>query len=505
MATPIFSNQSLFNQKPISIEGILGMPQFDIIAETDPALNSVTRLLGTESNLSTQWVANVVHQLIHVGGKKIDFNFFYDMFYKKENLVNTKRLFNHYITDADFNIYASATRTGVGSVTFQLLKQNHLQGGSYSYPAVGQVLFDKDNMVYYYITNVDTTVPYAHKVTVESVVSNTTPVTIDANTAYVVLPANLVGGYSCPNVVNDAMSLGYTQQVSFFRLRKDWEVTIDLLRGTRDKAQFAYLYDKEGNKYTAFDLYEQQMAREDLRMAMNVFAFIGSPILNNNLITGVNAVIDADHTGFYGLVPSITYGGGILKPFSASVGWDWESDFEPISLYQESLKRTNEFLGLYGNQFAYQMDYRANKMVSRQSVGSTMFEAYRRGSEDKSDEGVVTHLKKLGVESWNYRGTYVDLKKWESLSDKRWVGSAQWSNSIILVPGSGCTEGGKEVDPLEFYQYGNNGWTGEYTENFRDYRKITGCDSVGGDCAQSFSMKLHCPQLFVYAQGVADA
>lgn len=505
MATPIFSNQPLFNQKAITIEGILDMPIFDVIAETNPANNSLTRLLGTESNLSTQWIANVVHKLIHVGGKKIDFNFFYDMFYKKENLVETKRLFNHYITDADFNIYAAATRTGTGQLTFQLLKQNHLQGGTYSYPAPGYVLFDKDAMVGYMITAVDTSVPYAHKVTVESMVGSTTPVVIDANTAYVVLPANLVGGYSCPNVLNDAMSLGYTQQVNFFRVRKDWEVTIDLLRGNRDKAQYAWLYDKQGEGYWAFDIYEKQMAREDIRMAMNVLAFIGSPIYNQNLITGVNAVVDADHTGFYGLVPSIVFGGGINKPFSASVGWDWESDFEPISLYQEALKRTTEFLGLYGNQFAYQMDYRGNKMVERQSVGSTMFEAYRRSSADKSDEGVLTHLKKLGIKSYDYRGTSVDLKKWESLSDKRWMGSAQWSNSLILIPQSGCTENGSEVDPIEFYQYGTNGWTGEYTENFRDYRKITGCDSVGGDAAQSFAMKVHCPQLFVYAQGVADA
>ncbi len=505
MATPVFSNAPKFNEKPISIEGILNMPQFDIIAETDPANNSVARLLGTDSNLSTQWIANIVHQLIHVGGKRIDLNFFWDMFYTQAHMVTTKRLFNHYMQDPDLNIYAAATRTGTGSVTFQLLKQNHLQGGAYSYPATGYVLFDKDDMKYYYISDTDNAVDYAHKVTVTSTVSDTEVITIDANKAYLVLPANLVGGYSCPNVINDMMSLGYTQQVNFIRLRKDWEVTIDLLRGTRDKAQFAYIYDKEGNPYWAFDLYEQQMAREDLRMAHNVLAWIGSPIFNQSLITGVNAVIDPDHTGYYGLIPSIKYGGGILKPFAASVGWDWESDGEPIFLYQDSLKRTTDFMAVCGQQLLMNMDYRSNKMVARQQVGSTMFEAYRRTSEDKTDAGVLSHLEKLGLSSYSYRGFGVDMKKWDSLSDQRFVGSDQWSNSMFWVPGSGCTENGREVSPLEFYQYGNNGFTGDYEEIFVDNRKVTRCESVAGYCAQSMAMKVHCPQLFVFAQGIADA
>lgn len=505
MATPIFSNAPKFTQKPITVEGLLSMAKFDVIAETDPANNSVARWLGTDSNLSTQWIANIVHELIHVGGKKIDLNFFFEMFYTQEHLVSTKRLFNHYITDPDLNVYAAATRTGTGSLVFQLLKQNHLQGGAYSYPATGYVLFDKDDMKYYYITDVDTTVPYAHKVSISSVVSDTEVITIDQNKAYLVLPANMVSGYSCPNVLNDAMSLGYTQQVNFFRLRKDWEISIDVLRGTRDKAQYAYIYDKEGNPYDAFDLYEQKMAREDLRMAFNVLAFIGTPVTNSTLITGISAVIDPDHVGCYGMVPSITFGGGILKPFSASVGWDWESDFEPIALYQESLKRTTEFMGLAGMQFLINMDYRTNKMVSRQVVGSTMFEAYRRSSSDKSDAGTITHIKKLGIDAYDYRGFEVNLKKWESLSDKRFIGSDQWSNSLIMLPGSGCTEGGKEVPVLEFYQYGNNGWTGNYEEIYVDNRKVTRCESVAGYMAQSMAWKLHCPQLCVFAQGIADA
>lgn len=502
MATPIFSNEPKFNQKPISVEGILNMPQFDVIAETNPENNSVAGWLGTDSLESALWIKNVVRQLVHVGGQKIDLNFLFDMYYLAENLitVDSKRLVNHYIQDPDLNIYASATRTGTGSVTFQLLKQNHLQGGTYSYPATGLVLYDKDAMKYYQITGVDTSVPYAHKVTIESTLSTTEVITISENTAYLVIPANFVGGYSCPNIINDAMSLGYVQQVNFIRVRKDWEVTMDVLRSFRDHFQFAPIYDREGVGYDAWDLYEMKMMREDIRMMLNVYSWIGSPIQNSNLISGVNAIVDQDHVGYYGVIPSIQFGGGILAPFSASVGWDWESDGEPIFLYQDSLKRTTQFMVWAGQQLLINMDYRTNKMVSRQNVGATVFEAYKRmGVND------LTGLQKLGIDAYRYRGLDIDIKKMESLSDIRFVGSAQWSNSMTWVPASGCTEQGKEIPAIEFFQYGMNGWTGDYEEHLIDNRVVTGCDSLQGWAAQSLAMKMHCPQLFVFAQGVADA
>ncbi len=482
------------------------MQQFDILAETSPENNSVAALLGTDSNQSTQWIANIVHELIHVGGKPIDLNFFFDMFYTQEHLVQTKRLFNHYITDPDLNIYAAATRVGTGEVTFQLLKQNHLQAGTYSYPAEGFILFDKNRMKYYPITAVDNDVPFAHKVTVTSAESADEVITIYENEPYLILPSVMVPGYSCATPINDWMTLGYTQQVNFIRFRKDWEVTIDLLRGTRDKAQYAYIYDRDGVGYDAFDLYESKMARQDLRMAHNVYAFIGSPITNPNLYTGVNAIVDADHTGYYGLIPSIQYGGGILKPFAASTGWDWETDAEPIFLYQDSLKRCTKFMATAGLQLLINMDYQSNKLVARQDVGKTVFEAYRRSAEEKSMGGIMTDLSKLAIKGYDYRGLEIDIKKWDSLSDQRFVGSAQWSNSMFWVPATGCTEKGREVAPIEFYQYGNNGWTGDYFEAYVDHRYTNdSCEKVSGYCVQSLAMKMHNPELWVFAQGIADA
>ena len=505
MATPRFNNASSFAQKPISIEGLYDMPKFDVVKEANPDTSSLAAYFGTDSIQNALWVKNVVREGIYVGGSKIDFNFFFDLFWTNENMVNTKRLVNHYFDAPDFNVFAAASRTGTGSVTFQLLKQNHLNGGGYSLPSEGYFLFDKDNMKQYYISAVDKSIPYAHKVTIESTVSATEVITINSNTQYLVLSANAVGGYSCPNVVNDETSMGYVQQVNFLRLRRDWDIAIDILRGKRDKAQFLYTYDRDGKKVVSYEFYEQQSTREDLRMAFNVLSFIGSPILNQSLISGIGAVVDQDHPGYYGLIPSIKYGGGTVANFASSAGWDWESDFEPIALWQDSMKWGKEYMALEGTSFEFNNDYRTNKMVARQNVGSTIWEAYKRMSNETTAEGVGSYVEKLGVFGYDYRGWKIEKKHWESLSDKRFAGSDQWSNSMIMIPLKGCTEQGKEVTPIEFYQYGENGWTGDFEEHVVDNRNVTRCESISGYCAQSLAMKVHSPKFYVLAQGIADA
>ncbi len=513
MATPVFSNAPRFTTKPLSLEETLNLDHFDVLTNADPATSSVNAC--NDPNLGTTFIKNIVHQVIRVGGRPIDINFFMDLFQSEEKMVTTKRLFNHYITDPDMNIYAAATVSGTAPgepATFQVLKQNHGgDNGSFSLPATGYILMDKDNMVQYTITDVDTTVDWAHKVEVTPTDSDVT-VNIQANKPYLVLPARMVGGYSCQQTTNSMMSIGYTQEVNFLRLRHDWEVTIDLLRAYRDKIQYAVIYDYEGQPKDAWDVYEAQQARLGLRMAFNVLSMIGSPTTNADLISGVGATIDGDHTGYYGLIPSIKYGGGVVNPFPASTGFDLESDGEPMFLYQDSLKRTKKFLVMHGTQFGFGLDYRSNKMVAREQVGANMFEAYKRMGNWLSPKdvanggGYLSELAKIGISSYNYRGFQLDFKHWDAMSDSRFMGSDLYSNMAVWFPMEGITENGKNLNPIEFYQYGNNGWTGDYFETMVDQRKTNGmCEKLSGYSAQSMAMKVHGTQLFMLSMPVADA
>jgi hypothetical protein len=509
MATPVFSNTPRFNQKPLTIAQTLDMARFDVLTEANPATSSIqnSELYQQDPNLGTLWVKNVVHQVIRVGGKPIDFNFLFDCFWKKENMVTTKRLYNHYIGRPDFNIYAAASVQGASAgvpLTFQLIRENHAVDGTDILPAVGYQLVDKDNYLEYTITEVDTTVPFAAKITITpngNFVGN-----INANTQYFISPAVMVGGESCQTITNSADSIGWSKEFDFLRLRRDWETTIDLSRGYRDKFQFAVIYDVDGKQMDSWVTKESQDARKFLRLGLNQKCFIGSPVTNTSLIyssysqSGAPGV-DADHTGFYGIFPEVNYGGGTVIPYAASVGFDLESDGEPFMLYQDSVKRTDSFMVMHGIQFMLGMEYRSNKMVARQQVGTLMFDAYKRMGASS-----VTDLVKMGIKSWTYRDWNLDFKKWGALSDVNLLGSSQNSNTALWIPMDGLTENGAPIDPIEFYQYGTNEFTGGYEEYFVDQRnQAPSCEKLSGFCAQSLSMAVHGPELFGFCKPVADA
>jgi hypothetical protein len=212
------------------------------------------------------------------------------------------------------------------------------------------------------------------------------------------------------------------------------------------------------------------------------------------------------------MITSIKYGGGIVDSFAASTGFDLESDGEPLFLYQDSLKRTKKFLVNHGLQFAFGLDYRSNKMVARQQTGATVFEAYKRmgnwltEKDTKEGQGYLSELAKIGINSYTYRGFGLDFKLWDAFSDSRYMGSDLYSNLAVWMPMEGITENGREMNPIEFYQYGNGKWTGDYYESFVDGRKQTNmCEKLSGYCAQSLAMKVHGTQLFMLSMPVADA
>ncbi len=444
MASPFFSNQPLFCQKPATIPGLFGIEQFNALSAADLACTAQDNAC-LDPNIGTTFIKNVVNKVIRCGGRNIDINFFMTMFPEKYVGVDSKTIYNHYVCDADLNIYAAANATGTGAgvaTTFQLLKANHSAAGADSLPAEGYVLMDKDNQIMYQITDVDTTIPYAHKVTVVPMNGDLT-VSIKANTPYLILPTRMVGGYSCPEPTNKAMTLGYSKQIKPLRLRSDWEVTIDLLRGYNDKIQYAVIYDMNGQPYDAWDVYEAQQARESVRMGLNVLSFIGSPITNTSLISGGSAVVDAEHTGYYGLIPSIANGGGIVQNYNAALGFDLEADGEPIFLYQDSLKRSNRFMFLAGQKFLFGLDNRANKMVPRTQVTSTPFEAFKRFGDWLTPEEIhggksyTSEVGKIGIKEYDYRGFGLAFKKWDGLSGliiiPTWLLVSQWMALRFLV------------------------------------------------------------------------
>lgn len=509
----LFSNKPAFCTKQLSLDQILTLPRFDVLAESNPDTSSVLAKCG-DPNLGALFVKNVMHKLIRCGGSPIDLNFFQDMFPQMSGpqMSETKRWFNHYFCDPDLNIWAAANAEGTGpgvATWFQLAKSNHGGSGNYSLPVPGYVLMDKDNQVQYTVVDIDTSVNYAHRV---QIIPNdaTVTVSIKANKAYLVLPAVMIGGCSTTLLTNKMSSIGYTQEVRPLRLRNDWKICVDLLRGYLDKIQFSVIYDYQGNPMDAWEVYEAQQAREGLRMALNVLSFIGTPTTNTQLINGYNngdntIGIDGNHTGFYGLIPTLKFGGGHVYDYRSDLGFDLEADGEPIFLYQDSRKRTKKFMVFHGAKWRFSLVDRTNKLISKTQVGATTWEAFKRLGT-ASGEDYATEMAKLDIQSYSYQGFHLDFKKWDSLSDYRFIGSDYFNGMAIMLAQDGTTENGKPLQPVEFNTYGNGKWTGGFEDHFIDYRKAPGGeDAIGGWVAESLAMTVHCPDQHILINPVKAA
>lgn len=512
MAIPIYSNKPRFSTKQLTLDQILTIDKFN--AMTESALettsgNNITpaqAALYGDPNMGTTFRQNVVHQVINLSGSPIDLNFWMAMYGSEERMVDTKRFWNHYMGDTSMNIFPANSVTGAGPgqpITFQVLKQCHGANGTLNLAGQGYSMWDKDNMIEYIITSIDDSIPFANKATAYPVDTTVTGSLI-ANNPYLITPARRIGGLSQQQVTNQMSTIGYSQEVNFLRVRRDWLVAIDLLRSYRDKIQYPVIYDINGNPMDSWDVYEAMEAREGLRMALNLACWIGTPTTNQSLISGVNAVIDGDHTGFYGQLPSIKYGGGVVYNFPQSIGFDFEADGEPLFLWQDSRKQTHRFFCKHGLAFDFTKNDRSNKLVANTQVGSTVYEAYKRLTD--ADPTYKTGLAKMGISSYKYNSFELDFMLWGALSDKRYAGSDYFNNLCVMEPAEGPRENGRQIKSQELYQYGQNGWTGDYEEHYCDNRNQTiAQDSIQGWVAQSLAYAMHGPDLQILLNPVQAA
>lgn len=500
----LFSNKPMFCQKNLTVSEALKLNHFDIMVES--SLTDTSYAKCGDPLQQTLWVKNVIHQLIRCGGEDIDLNFVLDMFPASDpTMVGSTTWYNRYVCDPDFNIFSSNSVVGDGpgaAVSFTLLKSNHGGGGQLSMGAIGYMFYDKDNMIQYTITDIDVSNPYAHKYEVTPTDGNVTA-RIRINTAYLIIPAQMIGGCSCPVVTNSMNTVGYAQKLSPIRVRRDWRLCVEILKGYANKLQYAVTFDMKGNPVDSWMVKEEQDMRLGIRMALNILSLWGTPTTNQSLISGVDAKIDGVHTGFYGIIPAVIYGGGNTYDLRADSGFDLEMDGEPIFLYQGSRKKTKRFLVWHGQKFGFDMNDRANKLVARTGLGTNEWEAFRRaGAVDLDGK---TGFEKLGIRSYDYQGFGLDFKEVKAWSDYRYTGSDVWNGSALFIPQGiygGPTENGHRINPIEFYNYGVGQWTGNYEEFYVDERKTTHCDYISGHATESLGMGVHCPDQWILARPV---
>src|SRR5690348_1442025 len=492
--TNLFSNTPFFCQKNLSTSEVLDLPFITSLLLPDAATN-----FGKcgDPNLGKTTYANYIHTLIRCGGRKIDMNWMEELFPMDNNIMSeTKNIYNHYICDPDMNLYVanSASAASAGAAFWVTInKSNHTSDGTTTLAAMNLQFIDKDAGIWYTITDVDASVPFANRIELTPL-DGTVVGSVKPNTPYLVGLARFVGGCQGAVDINSVSTIGYSQEVNFLRVRRDWKLCIDLLTGYKDKLQFMITYDMNGYPVDGWDVKEAMDMREGIRQLLNLCGFIGTPTTNAALISGAGATIDSTYTGFYGLLPTMKYGGGNVYDYRSDIGFDWEIDGEPIMLYQDSRKRTSKFMALWGRGFRTRMIDSTNKLVARQVSGQLNWDVYQRMNEDE--------LKKLEIKAFEYMGFEVDGKEVDSWSDYRFLGSDYFSNLAIFLAQDGISENGRPMKPVEFYNQGVGKWTGNYEEFYIDFRKTDRTNDIGGWAAQSLAMAVHCPNQHILVNPV---
>lgn len=495
MALTFVSQTPQFQTKIATVRDVLNMEAFNTMYESDPSTSSGQYC--NRADLGTSFIKNVVRE-IKAGGAPIDINFFMDAFGYTPRSVESKVIYNRYMTDLDYNILASAPAVGAtpgASTWVTLIKALHSGDGSQSYPTTGYILMDKDNNIIYSITDTDTTTDFAHRFELTPWDADVT-VNIKQGVKYFVSAARPVPGYSTPTPTNDLQNIGYVQQLKPFRFRKDWRVTLDLMRGYEDIFRFMTKFDYQGKPYDAWDAYEAVRSRESLQINMNAISMFASPITNPILLSGADVVTDGIHTGYYGLIPTLQSSAQVID-FDPSVGFDLESDLEPFVLYQDSLKRCNRFSVKHGKAFKSGLVKKTNSMIKTEGQTLFNFDMYKRLGEGA--------IEKYGIDSYNLKSLnfMLNFSEWSALSDSRFLGSDKLNNMGIFIAEDGTVDlkTGAKVAPIEFFQYGMTE-TGDYIESVINEWKINGLEAISGNHAQSITMAVHSPEMHLIANPV---
>lgn len=476
------------HNQPVSLKEALDLPNFNAMYQANSETTSANGC-GDEVR-KEMFMKAIANEMIRCGGAAVDLDFFEQAYGFNERAVDAKQVWNHYDCEIDYNIHFAQTANPASAgadFVATVHRANHSPDGKHSYPAKGFSIVDVDNNVWWQIENVNTDVDFGHVLTLRPQ-SGVSTAGVKKYKKYLVSPARFVPGYSCPMPTNKMPTVGYMQPVNPFRIRRDWHTKIDVDRGYLDILRWGLLFNSKGEQVDAWDTYQAQEARLDLQFARNIIAFLGTPITNSAIINGVGAtVVDDVHTGFYGYLPTLKYGGGSVVDFDPRVGFDLDADFEPFILSQDALKKTMVWNVRHGKAFLLRLVNRSNKMVRNEGLGADVFPAYERNGEI---------LKKLAIKGYEWAGASIMFEEWGALSDSRLLGSQYMSNLAIMTPVDGITgPGGTRVPAIEFYQYGGKGrkYTGDFEEYLIDFRKVSGCDEIKGSVVRSVMMKVHCP------------
>lgn len=479
-------------------DAISQLPAFNAIYES--SANSCT-MNNCDPNRAAEWAKAVYDEVLNCSGTPTELDFFEKAFASggRTKQIDATDLYIKYNCDVDYNQYAAAEAIGAGpgvATNFTILRSGHSGDGKYTNIHVGGELYIYEDHRWVVVTAVNTTVDYAHVATVVPKDANYT-VHIRKGKKMLFQTVRFIDGYSCSVPTTTWMTPGYIKKVSPMRLRKDWEQPMDLTRGYKDRLQFGILFDNEGREVEGWLPYQSIKAREEFKYAKNLMCFLGERVTNSALV-GTGLTLENDkYAGYDGYLPTMRYGGGTVYDYNTSVGLSLEADFMPVIKRQDSLKRSKDFMVLYGFDFMTGL-VRNNGETFKASAGQNNLSVFKQMGAD------LDVIQKLKIEQYSYMGYTFNFKAMDALSDTRSIGNYDMPYLGMAMPLSGVRDSsGNAVNAIEFFQpHGTE--SGTYWESgVRDHRYLQdGCEKWSGSITETMMMAVHCPQLHILFNGV---
>lgn len=443
-----------------------------------------------DNQMKATWMAFVREGAIMCGGEPTEFDFFERTFQGARKRAEATEVYVRYNCDRDFNIFSEQAADAVGPgqpVTFTLLRSLHSGDGKLSNVAVNGSIYIYEDLQWMRVTNVDKTVDYAHVITAVPF-SQYYTASVRAKKKMMFTRVRMIDGYSCPVPSSAWSALGYVGKFTPFRFRADWEVEVDLLRPYQEMLRFALTYDLHGQAVDGFEMMEKTNARQEFQYNKNMQFFMGQKIDNPLLVGSGLALRDNKYGGFDGYLNSVRFGGGYVQETDPTQGYDMGTDFEQLMIRQDAMKESNEFLVIAGFQFMMSM-MRKNAENFKNAAGACTLETFLRRGMNLDD------ITKLGIQSYKYMDYSLHFKKMGALSDTRSIGNYNMPNLAMMMPGVGLKDDkGEAVSPIEFFDAGGTPETGTYDEWEIDYRKVNGCEKIGGSITETVQMVVHCPR-----------
>jgi hypothetical protein len=391
--------------------------------------------------------------------------------------------------DFDYNIVAKTSTTAPGPGApfwITLHRSQHSVNGKSSYPIKGWELFIYEDMQYLRILDKNTDVDFAHKLYVAPKNKRYTGRVV-AGKKIMVSPATQVGGYTCnTDETGQHITPGFFYNMRMLRLRTQWKLAVDLMKGYQDELQFGVMFDNEGNEINCWEPYKKTKAREQLKLAFNLAFFTGQKADNVEVL---NEMSDQTYPGFDGYITQVFNAGGNVMPYDIQTGIDAETDFGAILLKQDSLKRNSEWTLLSSLNFDMAFDKNFNKFLGGGGANtSCSFETFKRVGGDQAD------IKRLDIRSVMMWNMTVHRKRMSALNDTRSIGNGDIPWLGIMMPTVGLRDSnGRAVPPLEFFTNQGCGATGQHEEHQYDARdEKSGCEEIGGWMTRTIGMVAHC-------------